>query len=367
MKSALVGFLLIGILLYCEASETAVQSQSVPILRHYISSTQDTVFAWPARKVGFYIFNMQAINHDLNRFTSASGSSEVVLPWYLNGWIIIPLIAVLTGFLILSVFFARRYYVRHREAQRLREEMLRQEQSAREQAEREANTLRSLAHAVKNPLAIIEACSENLTMLEDTTPAAGTHAKDTTQRFLQEIKEQVNYARQTVNQLLETTTQPEFRVFDLRPEIEILLHETLQRNPDWQHKITVNKHYEAIPHIHGDADKLRMAFENLIINACEAMEETGGTLTLRMTRTAGTLRIEIQDTGCGISAEALRNVFKPLYSTKKDRGGTGLGTWIARQIISEHRGQINIRSKPGAGTTIYIELPIFLLRQQRDV
>ena len=62
--------------------------------------------------------------------------------------------------------------------------------------------------------------------------------------------------------------------------------------------------------------------------------------------------------GCGIGAESLRNVFKPLYSTKKDRGGTGLGTWIAQQIINEHRGQIDILSQPGVGTTIYIELPI---------
>ena len=124
---------------------------------------------------------------------------------------------------------------------------------------------------------------------------------------------------------------------------------------------------KAVPHIHGDADKLRMAFGNLVINACEAMEETGGTLTLRMSRTVDAIQIEIQDTGCGIDTEGLRNVFKPLYSTKRDRGGTGLGMWIAQQIINEHRGQIDIRSKPGVGTTIYVELPIFLLRQRRDV
>lgn len=366
MKLTLAGLLLIGILLYCEISEIAVQSQGYPIPRPYPSLTIKTASAWTLHKAGFYIFDVQAINPDLNRSAPANASSEFVLPWYLNVWIIIPLIAILTGFLILSVFFARRYYLRHREAQQLREEMLQQEQSARERAERDANTLRSLAHAVKNPLAIIEACSENLTMLEEITPAS-TPPKDNTQRFLQEIKEQVNHARQTVNQLLEAATQPEFQVFDLRPEIEILLYETLQRNPDWEHKITVSKEYGAVPHIHGDADKLRMAFENLIINACEAMEEAGGILTLRIARATSALRIEIQDTGCGISAEALQNVFKPLYSTKKDRGGTGLGTWIARQIISEHRGQINIRSTPGVGTTIYIELPIFLLRQQRDV
>lgn len=334
--------------------------------RPYLSPTKETVFAWTPQKAGVYIFEVRAIDRDLNSSAPASIALKIVLPWYLNGWIAIPSAMAIAGTLVLFIVFAGRYYVRRREAQHLREGMLQQEQSAREQAERNANTLRSLAHAVKNPLAIIEACSENLTMLEETTPT-GTHSNDATDRFLREIKEQVNHARQTVNQLLEAAAQPEFQLFDLRLEMEVLLRETLQRNPNWEHKITLSRQYEAIPHIHGDVDKLRIAFENLVINACEAMEETGGTLTLRMNRTVDVVRIDIQDTGCGIDAEGLRNVFKPLYSTKGDRGGTGLGMWIAQQIINEHRGQIDIRSKPGVGTTIYIELPIFLLRQRRDV
>ena len=332
----------------------------------YLSPTKETVFAWTPQKAGVYTFEVRAIDRDLNRSTPARITLKIVPPWYLNGWIAIPSAIALTGLLVLFVVFTGRYYVRQRETQYLREEMLQQEQSAREQAEGNANTLRSLAHAVKNPLTIIEACSENLTMLEGAT-STGTHSKDATNRFLREIKEQVNHARQTVNQLLEAAAQPEFQLFDLRLQIEVLLHETLQRNPNWEHKITLSRHYEAVPHIHGDADKLRIAFENLVINACEAMEETGGTLTLRLTRTVDIVRIDIQDTGCGIDAEGLRNVFKPLYSTKGDRGGTGLGMWIAQQIINEHRGQIDIRSKPGVGTTIYIELPIFLLRQRRGV
>ena len=335
-------------------------------VRPYLPPTKETLFAWTPQKAGVYIFEVRAIDRDLNRSAPAGVTLEIVPPWYLNGWIAIPSAIALTGLLVLFVIFTGRYYVRRREAQHLREGMLQQEQSAREQAERNANTLRSLAHAVKNPLAIIEACSDNLTMLEEPTPTE-THSKDPTDRFLQEIKKQVDHARQMVNQLLEAAAQPEFRLFDFRLEIEVLLHETLQRNPEWEHKITLSRYYEAVPHIHGDADKLRRAFGNLVINACEAMEETGGTLTLRMSRTVDALRIEIQDTGCGIDTEGLRNVFKPLYSTKRDRGGTGLGMWIAQQIINEHRGQIDIRSKPGVGTTIYVELPIFLLRQRRDV
>ena len=334
--------------------------------RPYLPPTKETVFTWTPQKAGVYIFQVRAMDRDLNSSAPARITLKIVPPWYLNGWIAIPSTIALTGFLVLFVVFAGRYYVRRRETQHLREEMLRQEQSAREQAEGNANTLRGLAHAVKNPLAIIEACSENLTMLEQTAPT-GTHSKDGANKFLREIGVQVNHARQTVNQLLEAAAQPEFQLFDLRLEMEVLLRETLQRNPNWEHKITLSRYYEAIPHIHGDVDKLRIAFENLVINACEAMEETGGTLTLRMNRTIDVVRIEIQDTGCGINAEGLRNVFKPLYSTKGDRGGTGLGMWIAQQIINEHRGQIGIRSKPGVGTTIYIELPIFLLRQQRDV
>lgn len=332
----------------------------------YLPPTKETVFAWTPQKAGIYIFEVRAIDRDLNRSAPARITLKIVPPWYLNGWITIPSAIALTGLLVLFVVFTGRYYVRHRETQHLRGEMLQQEQRAREQAEGNANTLRSLAHAVKNPLAIIEACSENLTMLEEIT-STRTHSNDAMDRFLQEIKKQVNHARQTVNQLLEAAAQPEFQLFDLRLEMEVLLRETLQRNPNWEHKITLSRYYEAIPHIHGDADKLRIAFENLVINACEAMEETGGTLTLRMNRTVDVVQIDIQDTGCGIDAEGLQNVFKPLYSTKKDRGGTGLGMWIAQQIINEHRGQINILSEPGVGTTICIELPIFLLRQRRDV
>ena len=327
------------------------------VARPYLPPTKERRFAWTPQKAGVYLFEVRALDRDLNNSAPASMTLKVVPQWYLNGWIAVPSVIAITGFMVLFVIFTGRYYAKRREAQRLREEMLQQEQSAREQAEGNANTLRSLAHAVKNPLAIIEACSENLAMLGNTSPS-GPQPKGATNKFLRQIGEQVNHARQTVNQLLEATAQPEFRLFDLRLEIEVLLHETLRRNPDWKPKITLTKQCEAIPHINGDADKLRMGFENLFINACEAMEETGGTLTLRMTRRVNAVRIDIQDTGCGIDAEALQSVFKPLYSTKKDRGGTGLGTWIAQQIINEHRGKIDIRSKLGVGTTIYIELPI---------
>jgi len=241
------------------------------------------------------------------------------------------------------------------EAHRLREQILEQEheqeRNAREQAERSAITLRGLTHAIKNPLTIIETCSEHLAFL-------GRAEEDTMNNALQQIQDQVNQARQIVNQLLTATALPEFRVFDLKVELELLLHETLQKNPEWENKIQLCKQCELIPQISGDPEKLKRAFENFFINACQAMEDKGGALTLRLTSTDDTIRIEVQDTGCGIDPEELPNIFKPLYTTKKEKGGIGLGMWIAQQILEEHQGKIDIKSQPGAGATVRVELPI---------
>jgi two-component system, NtrC family, sensor kinase len=269
---------------------------------------------------------------------------KVVPPWHRNWLIVLPAGGGMLALLISSIVFGSRYYVQRRESHTLRDQMLEQELSA--------NTLlRSLTHAIKNPLTIIETCSEHLALLEGTEPAEANNA-------IQHIQDQVNQARQIVNQLLTVTTLPEFQVFDLKVELELLLHETLEKNPDWAQQITVSKQCDPIPEINGDRNKLINAFENLFVNACQAMEETGGTLTLRLTSTDNTIRVEVQDTGYGIEWDAIREIFKPLYTTKKEQGGTGLGLWMTQQIIEEHRGKIDIESQPGVGTTVCVELPI---------
>jgi signal transduction histidine kinase len=123
--------------------------------------------------------------------------------------------------------------------------------------------------------------------------------------------------------------------------------------------VRIEKKYETdLPFIMADPDQLRQVFIILLENAAEAIE-TSGTITIS-TRLADEYWVEIRisDTGCGISEENLNKVFTPFFTTKPLGQGTGLGLSIAYGIIKMHRGQINLQSKVGVGTTVTITLPI---------
>jgi signal transduction histidine kinase len=99
---------------------------------------------------------------------------------------------------------------------------------------------------------------------------------------------------------------------------------------------------------------LRRALLNLVQNALDAMPE-GGMLTLAGQGTATQVQLQVRDTGSGIAAERLQQIFEPLYTTKP--GGTGLGLYIVQEIVAAHAGQLTVDSKEGQGTTFTIALP----------
>jgi signal transduction histidine kinase len=105
------------------------------------------------------------------------------------------------------------------------------------------------------------------------------------------------------------------------------------------------------------ANTLRRALLNLVQNALDAMPQ-GGTLTLQGQRTTTAVHIQVQDTGSGIAATALAQIFEPLYTTKP--GGTGLGLYIVQEIVAAHGGQITVESREGYGTTFTLTLPLIL-------
>ena len=106
--------------------------------------------------------------------------------------------------------------------------------------------------------------------------------------------------------------------------------------------------------IDADSEQLRQVFWNLARNALQAMPD-GGTLQATVqNHLHNRLRIAFSDTGRGMSPEQVEHLFEPFSSTT---GGTGLGLSIVYQIIRDHGGTINVRSREGQGTTITIELP----------
>jgi signal transduction histidine kinase len=111
---------------------------------------------------------------------------------------------------------------------------------------------------------------------------------------------------------------------------------------------------EGLPEIDADPDLLHRAFQNLVLNALDAMP-AGGTLTLRTSEHDGAVRIEVADTGKGLTPEEVSRLFTPYYTTKQQ--GTGLGLAIVQSVVSDHHGTISVSSEEGRGATFRIELP----------
>ncbi len=111
---------------------------------------------------------------------------------------------------------------------------------------------------------------------------------------------------------------------------------------------------EGLPEIEIDPDRTKQAILNLVLNASQAMPE-GGELLVRTRREGESVRIDLTDTGEGMTPEVLAKCFNVYYSTK--RSGTGLGLPTTRRIVEEHGGSIEIQSESGHGTNVILRLP----------
>ncbi|WP_433044502.1 sensor histidine kinase [Dactylosporangium sp. CS-033363] len=113
--------------------------------------------------------------------------------------------------------------------------------------------------------------------------------------------------------------------------------------------------------VHGDQDRLRQVLGNLVTNALR-YTDPGGAVLLRAFPAGGRAILEVRDTGCGIAAEDLPFVFQRFWradpARDRETGGSGLGLTIARQIVLDHAGTIDVTSTPGRGSTFRVTFPL---------
>jgi signal transduction histidine kinase len=123
-----------------------------------------------------------------------------------------------------------------------------------------------------------------------------------------------------------------------------------------------------VPVVIADPNRLIQVFVNLISNAIKFTEH--GSITVKIYRKGKNVRVEVSDTGIGISKEDQRKLFRKFYQvpkkglTKQEGAGTGLGLSIAKEIISLHKGRIGVNSELGKGSTFWFTIPIDLRKKK---
>lgn len=113
---------------------------------------------------------------------------------------------------------------------------------------------------------------------------------------------------------------------------------------------------ETLPAIAADSSQMENLFVNLCLNAIQAMSQAGGTLTLEGCVCENWVEIAVQDTGCGIAPELIRQIFEPFFTTRAT--GFGLGLFSCKRIVEEHGGQLTVQSEVGTGTRFAALFPI---------
>jgi len=206
-----------------------------------------------------------------------------------------------------------------------------------------------LAHEIRNPLAgiagVIEIVGRDL--------PASSPAK----AVVKDVRQEINQIDRILTDLLGTARPraSEMRLSDLNTTIEHAVMLARQQVLSKPIKIEFTP-APGLPEVDHDSDQMHQVLLNLLLNAVQAIEGSGLVRVAVFAKNGGDAVITVSDTGRGIPAEHLPNIFRPFYTTKGN--GTGLGLSLARRIVEEHHGRIEVASSSGKGTTFSVMLPL---------
>lgn len=217
----------------------------------------------------------------------------------------------------------------------------------------------NFAHEVNNPLASIKVYAEDLSdRLQEEGEAF--FRSDEIDDYLRIIKDHIARCKEITNHLLNFARKSEWREERFTVAHVIRDSETILRYALSRHDIAVVTEIEPdLPLISGDPMKLVQVVVNLMNNALDALEETGGgQLSVRVYLEERHIVLTVNDTGPGIPERHQSKLFDPFFTTKPAGKGTGLGLSVCYGIVQQFRGTIHVDSQPYKGTTFYVKLPV---------
>jgi signal transduction histidine kinase len=222
-----------------------------------------------------------------------------------------------------------------------------------------------VAHEINNPLASIAFCSEALeARLGDVLTKAsrmggrGATEAEVILKYLKMIQQEAFRCKDITQRLLEFSRAGERRrePTELGELIQSVLDVTQHLQNHKGKQIVFEPAAKVTAWV--NAQEIKSVVLNLVVNALDSMDE-GGALTIGLRARDGRAEVVFQDTGCGMTAEVLENIFEPFFTQSRTGKGTGLGLTISHRIITGHGGDIEAASAgPGRGSTFTVRLPL---------
>ncbi len=210
---------------------------------------------------------------------------------------------------------------------------------------------RRLAHELKNPLFPLQITVENMQRARESHPAEFDEVFREGSRTL--LAELANL-KQIIARFSDFAKMPAPQMEPVN--LNALAAETMKlfEAQFAQARVTARAELAPeLPTVSADPEQIARALRNLVLNAIDAMPE-GGVLTVRTMAQGSGARLEISDSGKGLSPEECERLFTPYYTTKTH--GTGLGLAIVQSVVSDHHGRVSVESQPGKGATFRIDL-----------
>ncbi len=218
-----------------------------------------------------------------------------------------------------------------------------------------------IAHEINNPVAIMveEAGWIEDLLEEENPPIEQSDNLDEIHRALRQIHTQGKRCKDITHKLLSFARKTDSRIQEvsINDALDEVVYLSEQRSK--YSNIKINKHFENnLPNIQASETELQQVLLNIVNNALDAMEKSGGEINIRSKRNDDVVVITLEDTGPGIAQANLQRIFDPFFTTKPVGKGTGLGLSICYGIINKMGGHIDVQSEVEKGTAFTISLPV---------
>ena len=221
-----------------------------------------------------------------------------------------------------------------------------------------ATVVAGLAHEIGTPMGVIQGHAE---LLESSV------TDERGKKRLQTIRDQIDRISHIIQTLL-NMARPSDREHG-PVDLVAVLRETLAFLAERlrSHRVQVSLELPVRVVLRGNPDKLQQLFINLLMNAIDAMPN-GGPLAIGLTpRAPSSIEVKVTDSGQGMSPDTLAHAFEPFFSTKAPGRGSGLGLVVAKQIVTDHGGTIDVASTPGRGTEFTLLLPCLEIQSEASL